>query len=84
MRASNQSGIGGRLVKVEAVPCLRDRLTIGKETARILIVFNTGHYQPIDLTQWIAGQSPDILATNFGVAASVFDKFPKKDVFMTK
>ena len=55
-----------------------------KEIGRILIVFNTGHYQTIDLTQWVAGQSPDVLATNFGVDASVFDKFPKKDVFMTK
>ena len=57
---------------------------VGAETGRILIVFNSGHYQTIDLTQWIAGQSPDILATNFGVAASVFERFPKGDVFMTR
>jgi len=57
---------------------------VGAETGRILIVFNSGHYQTIDLTQWIAGQSPDILATNFGVDASVFERFPKGDVFMTR
>jgi len=56
----------------------------GQQTGRILIVFNTGHYQTIDLTQWIAGQSPDVLATNFGVDAAIFDKFPKSDVFMAK
>ena len=30
---------------------------IGDGMARILIVFNTGHYQTIDLSQWIAGNS---------------------------
>lgn len=57
---------------------------ISRETARILIVFNSGHYRTIDLSQWIAGQPVDVLATNFGVDPSVFDKFPKKDVFLTR
>ena len=57
---------------------------VGKEKARILIVFNNGHYQTIDLSQWIAGNPPDVLATNFGQDASVFEKFPRKDVFLTK
>ncbi len=57
---------------------------IGGETARILIVFNSGHYQTIDLSQWIAGNPTDILATNFSVDASVFEKFPRRDVFLTK
>ena len=57
---------------------------VGSEKARILIVFNSGHYQTIDLSQWIAGNPTDILATNFGVDASVFEKFPRRDVFLTK
>ena len=57
---------------------------IGTEKARILIVFNSGHYQTIDLSQWIAGNPTDILATNFNRDASLFDKFPRKDVFLTK
>jgi oxalate decarboxylase len=57
---------------------------IGGEKARILIVFNSGHYQTIDLSQWIAGNPTDILATNFSVDASVFEKFPRRDVFLTK
>ena len=57
---------------------------IGGEKARILIVFNSGHYQTIDLSQWIAGNPVDVLATNFGVDASVFEKFPRQDVFLTK
>jgi oxalate decarboxylase len=57
---------------------------VGAEKARILIVFNSGHYQTIDLSQWIAGNPVDILATNFSVDASVFEKFPRRDVFLTK
>jgi oxalate decarboxylase len=57
---------------------------VGGEKARILIVFNSGHYQTIDLSQWIAGNPVDILATNFSVDSSVFEKFPRRDVFMTK
>ncbi len=57
---------------------------VGAEKARILIVFNTGHYQTINVSQWIAGNSADVLATNFGEDALLFERFPKRDVFMTK
>ena len=57
---------------------------IGREKARILIVFNSGHYQTINLSQWIAGNPLDILATNFSQDAAVFEKFPRKDAFLTK
>ncbi len=56
---------------------------VGTAAARILIVFNAGTYQTIDLSQWISGQPVDVLATNFGVPAKTFDDFPKRDVFMT-
>ena len=45
---------------------------IGADKARILIVFNSGHYQTINLSQWIAGNSTDVLATNFGQDAALF------------
>jgi oxalate decarboxylase len=57
---------------------------VSREKGRILIVFSSGHYQTIDLTQWIAGNSIDVLATNFAVEAATFEKFPKGDVFMTR
>jgi oxalate decarboxylase len=57
---------------------------IGRDKGRILIVFNNGHYQTINLSQWIAGNPVDILATNFSQDPAVFEKFPRKDVFMTK
>jgi oxalate decarboxylase len=54
----------------------------GKKKCRVLIGFNSGIYEDIDLTEWIAGNPVDVLATNFSKPASVFEKFPKKDVFI--
>ena len=53
---------------------------VGNKSSRVLIGFNSGVYETIDLSQWIAGNPLDVLATNFGKPAALFDKFPKKDV----
>jgi len=55
----------------------------GKETCRVLIGFNTGHYETIDLSQWIAGNPADVLATNFSKPESLVKKFPHGDVFIS-
>lgn len=55
---------------------------VGRTKSRMLIGFNTGIYQTIDLSQWIAGNPLDVLATNFSKPASVFERFPKSDVFI--
>jgi oxalate decarboxylase len=55
---------------------------VGGKPCRVLIGFNSGVYEAIDLTQWIAGNPPDVLATNFGKPAALFEKFPKNDVFI--
>ena len=39
---------------------------VGSMPCRVLIGFNTGVYETIDLSQWIAGNPADVLATNFG------------------
>jgi oxalate decarboxylase len=57
---------------------------IGDGNARILIGFNTGVYSSIDLSQWIAGNPADVLATNFGQPPELFDTFPKSDVFIAR
>jgi oxalate decarboxylase len=54
---------------------------VGDKPCRILIGFNAGVYEDIDLTEWIAGNPADVLATNFGKPTSLFETFPKKDVF---
>jgi oxalate decarboxylase len=55
---------------------------VGPKGCRVLIGFNTGVYETIDLSQWIAGNPLDVLATNFGKPASLFEKFPRRDVFI--
>ncbi len=55
---------------------------VGNKTCRVLIGFNTGVYATIDLSQWIAGNPLDVLATNFSKPASLFEKFPHQDVFI--
>jgi oxalate decarboxylase len=55
---------------------------IGDKPCRVLIGLNTGVYEAIDLSQWIAGNPIDVLATNFGKPAALFEKFPRKDVFI--
>ena len=42
---------------------------VGTKPCRVLIGFNTGDYEAIDLSQWIAGNPVDVLATNFGQPA---------------
>jgi oxalate decarboxylase len=56
---------------------------VGSDTARILIAFNSGAYETIDLSQLLAAQPVDVLATNFGRPAATFDAFPKDDVFIS-
>ena len=54
----------------------------GEKPARILIGFNAGIYETIDLSQWVAANPKDVLATNFGQPAELFEKFPDRDVFI--
>ena len=55
---------------------------VGSEQSRILIGFNTGIDQSIDLSSWIAGNPVDVLATNFDKPGSLIRKFSRKDVFI--
>jgi oxalate decarboxylase len=55
---------------------------VGDQPCRVLIGFNSGIYEDIDLTKWIAANPPDVLATSFGKRAALFEKFPNKDVFI--
>jgi oxalate decarboxylase len=50
--------------------------------ARVLIGFNTGHYQAIDLSLWLAANPDYLLEANFGQKQSVIDKLPRRRVFI--
>lgn len=56
---------------------------VGDKAGRILIGFNSGIYETIDLSQWIASNPTDVLATNFEQPRDLFQKFPNRDVFLT-
>jgi oxalate decarboxylase len=56
---------------------------VGNKPSRVLIGFNSGIYEDIDLSEWMAGNPVDVLATNFDQPASLFEKFPHKDVFIS-
>src|SRR4051812_41584225 len=64
-------GYGHSIENISAKPC------------RVLIGFNTGHYQAIDLSMWIAGNPLDVLANNFSKPQSLFEKFPRDRVFIS-
>ena len=51
---------------------------IGTEECEIVLTFDSGHYQEISISEWIATSPPHLLANNFGVDESVFANFPKK------
>jgi oxalate decarboxylase len=57
---------------------------VGDKKCRLLIGFNSGVYEDIDLTEWMAGNPVDVLATNFSKPAALFQKFPRRDVFITE
>ena len=55
---------------------------VGTGKARILIAFNTGEYQAIDLSEWLASNPDYLLAAHFNQPQSVIERFPKRDVFV--
>ncbi len=55
---------------------------LGARRCRVLIGFNTGHYEAIDLSMWIAANPRDVLATNFGKPTSLIEKLPRHRVFI--
>jgi oxalate decarboxylase len=54
----------------------------GDKKAVMLIAFNTGHYQAIDLSTWLASNPAYLLAANFGLKESEVAKLPKERVFI--
>jgi oxalate decarboxylase len=55
---------------------------VGSKPCRVLIGFNTGHYQAVDLSSWIAGNPKQVLSTNFNKPETLFERFPHENVFI--
>ena len=56
--------------------------TSDSKPATILIGFNTGHYEAIDLSLWLAANPDYLLRANFDRPQSVIDKLPRRRVFI--
>lgn len=54
----------------------------GTDILKVLIGFNSGQYEAIDLSMWLSGNPKDLLAGNFKVDAALVDKFPGYDRFI--
>lgn len=58
---------------------------IGSGECHFLLAFNNGafnEFSTFSITEWIAQTPKEVLAKNFGLPAEVFDKFPRKEVYM--
>jgi oxalate decarboxylase len=55
---------------------------IGDEPLRVLIGFNSGDYQEISLSTWLAANPDAVLADNFKVPDALIAQLPKRRVFI--
>jgi len=55
---------------------------VGDTPLRILIGLNSGVYEEITLSQWMAGNPVDVPATNFNKPAATFRDFPIANAFI--
>jgi oxalate decarboxylase len=53
---------------------------VGDEPTQILVLFNSGVYQEISLTNWLGGNPNSVLATNFLISQDMIDRLPKKEL----
>jgi oxalate decarboxylase len=51
--------------------------------ARVLIAFNTGHHEAIELSMWLAGNPDYLLEANFGIPSSWVAQLPNRKLFFT-
>lgn len=54
----------------------------GGDVLRVLIGFNSGHYQSNDLSAWLSTNPPDVLATNLGLSREVVKELPHGEAFI--
>ena len=58
---------------------------IGEDGCQFLLVFNDGNFNEFEtflLTDWLHHTPKEVLAKNFGVPESTFDKVPKRELFI--
>lgn len=56
---------------------------IGGKAGRMLIGLNSGEYEAIDLSQWVAANPAYLLADHLGKPEELFARFPKQRAFIS-
>ncbi|HEY9777784.1 MAG TPA: cupin domain-containing protein [Planktothrix sp.] len=60
---------------------------IGTEECHFILVFDSGYFSEFatfSLSDWIAQTPKEVLAKEFGMPVSAFDKFPKSEVYIAQ
>src|SRR6202453_457003 len=60
---------------------------LGHEPAHFILIFDNGYFSEFgtfSITDWMGHSPKALLAKNFGVPESTFDKFPKEEVYFAK
>jgi oxalate decarboxylase len=52
---------------------------IGDEPTELLILFNSGEYQEISLSNWLGANPISMLETNFGISRDMINKLPVRE-----
>lgn len=55
----------------------------GDEPCRMLLAFNSGTYQEIGLSSWVAGNPRQVVATNLGLDDDVAERLPADETFIS-
>lgn len=54
----------------------------GTTVCRVLIGFNNGNYEAIDLSEWLASNPQSLLQTNFNIGEALVQKLPQQRQFI--
>jgi oxalate decarboxylase len=60
---------------------------IGPEPAHFILAFDSGYFSEFatfSVSDWLAQTPPETLGKNFNLPASMFDTFPKKEVYISQ
>lgn len=55
---------------------------IGNADCKLLIVFNSGTYEEISLSSWLASNSDELVSANLNLSMNIVKKFPDKESFI--